>query len=181
MRKLLVMLPLLCGSIACAQRAPDTKTPTKEDLLITAAQLETILNNVPVSKETGKPGEVSSKLLDDGKSNVAFIRLNEADKPHVHDKFSEIYIIKEGSGTLETGGTMLGPFTSGGVHHQQAQAPRAPAPEVGGDKAGTAIEGGRFQEVKAGDVVFIPADIPHTWTKVEKPLIYFAIKVPRAD
>jgi hypothetical protein len=86
MRKLLAILPLLCGAVALAQRAPDPKTPTKEDLLITASQLESILKNVPVSPETGKSGEVSSKLLDDGKSNVAFIRLNEPDKPHVHDK-----------------------------------------------------------------------------------------------
>jgi mannose-6-phosphate isomerase-like protein (cupin superfamily) len=185
MRRILFIIPALIAVMAFAQAPPDPKAPTTEDLLITASQLETILKNAPVSKDTGKPGEVSSKLLDGGTFSVAFIRLNEPDKPHTHAQSSEVYVIKEGSGALETGGTMIGPFTSGGVHHQAsanaAQRPATPGKAVIGDRAGTAIDGGRTQTVNAGDVVFIPAGVPHTWTKVDQPMVYFDIKFPKAE
>jgi mannose-6-phosphate isomerase-like protein (cupin superfamily) len=187
-RQALLVIPALCGTLAFAQAPSDPKAPTTEDLLITVSQLETILKNVPASKDTGKPGEVSSKLLEGGIFSAAFIRLNEPDKPHTHAQSSELYIIKQGAGTLETGGTMIGPFTSGGVHHQNsANAGQSPRPaanipkDVAGDQAGTAIEGGRSQQVNAGDFIFIPAGVPHTWTKVDQPLVYFAIKFPKAE
>lgn len=181
----LFVVPALFGAMAFAQALPGPKAPTTEDLLITESQLETILKNVPVSKNTGKPGEVSSKLLDGGTFSVAFIRLNEPDKPHTHAQSSEVYVMREGSALLETGGTMIGPFTSGGVHHQgsanASHRPTATPKAVIGDQAGTAIEGGRTQTVNAGDVVFIPAGVPHTWTKVDQPMVYLDIKFPKAE
>lgn len=184
MRRTAFVIPVLLGAMAFAQAPADPKAPTTEDRLITASQLETILKNVPAA-DTGKPGEVSSKLLDGGIFSVAFIRLNEPDKPHTHAQSSEVYVIREGSGTLETGGTMIGPFTSGGVHHQAStnasQRPATAGKAVMGDRAGTAIEGGRTQSVNAGDVVFIPAGVAHTWTKVDQPMVYFDIKFPKAE
>lgn len=185
MRITIFVVPAFFGAMAFGQAPPDPRAPTTEDVLITGSQLETILKNVPVSKDTGKPGEVSSKLLDGGTFSVAFIRLNEPDKPHTHAQSSEVYVIREGSATLETGGTMIGPFTSGGVHHQgstsASQRPATTPKAVIGDQAGTAIEGGRTQAVNAGDVVFIPAGVPHTWTKVDRPMVYFDIKFPKAE
>jgi mannose-6-phosphate isomerase-like protein (cupin superfamily) len=176
---------VLLGAVAFAQAPARSNVPTNADTLVTAEQLQTILQNVPAAKDTGKPGDVSTQLFG-GVASCSFIRLSDPDLPHVHP-VSEIYVVQQGSGTLETGGTMIGPFTNGGVHHQagrnDGQGPNAQqaAQPVGPDHAGTAIEGGRTQEVKAGDVILVPAGVNHHWTKINQPLVYLDIKFPKSE
>jgi len=204
MRKSLVFVALLVAAVAFAQSRTTTKAPTDQDLLITSAQLDSILQNAPIAKDTGKPGSVSAQLFNGGGGpssfGTAFIRLDEPDKPHAHGDTNEVYIIKEGSGTLETGGTMIGPFTDGAVHRnvfvnsdggqpqagQQQSGQQQPgrgqfAPPSATNGGGTAIEGGRFQQVGPGDLIYIPATVPHTWTAIEKPVVYWDIKFPKTQ
>jgi hypothetical protein len=164
---------------ALAQTPQHPNVPTDADTLITAEQLQSILQDAPVSKETGKPGEVSTQLFG-SVASCSFIRLLAPDLPHVHP-VSEIYVMNEGAATLETGGTMIGPFINGGVHHQPAANGRQEAQTIGPDHGGTAILGGRTQEVKAGDVILIPAGVNHHWTRIKQPLVYLDIKFPKAE
>src|SRR5580700_10468697 len=116
MRYVIPTVAVLFGVMAFAQRTAQPNTPSDTTTLVTAEQLQAILQNAPISKDTGKPGSVSSGLF--GRvASCSFIRLDEPDLPHVHP-VSEIYVMQEGSATLETGGTLIGPFTNGGVHHQ---------------------------------------------------------------
>lgn len=186
MRPALLLGSALIGAFALAQ-APRPKTPPPTDLvLVPASHLESILQNAPPAKDSGKPGDVSSSVINAGNSTVSFIRLSEPDLPHVHP-VSEYYIMKAGSATLETGGTMIGPFTNGGVHHQAAAAggqsprPAATPEQIGPDHGGTALEGGHSQQVKAGDVLLIPAGLNHHWTKIDEPIVYLDIKFPKAE
>jgi|SRR5476649_644396 len=66
----------------------------------------------------------------------------------VHGDLVDLYIVQEGSATLETGGTILDPKPAG----------RA------GDLTGSGIRGGKSQVVKKGDVVFIPPGVAHRFT-----------------
>jgi hypothetical protein len=138
-----VAAAVLCPG-AFAQTQQRSNVPADTDTQISAQQLQAILHRAPVSKDTGKPGEVSTQLFPGGAS-CSFIRLTEPDLPHVHP-VSEIYVVQAGSGTLETGGTMIGPFTNGGVHHQAAangdQSPNAQraAEAIGPDHGGTALQ-----------------------------------------
>jgi mannose-6-phosphate isomerase-like protein (cupin superfamily) len=196
---------LLCGAVAFAQGPGGVKPPKNEDMQITGAQMQKILDKVPM--KDGKVATVSTRLFTDSTYSCSFIRVAEPDTPHTHGVWSEMYVIQDGAGTLLTGGTMKGPFTSGAVHHlsvvdqngksiasadEQAAAKAAASgkaakaaqdepPPPGEDAAGTSIEGGRAQQVKAGDVILIPAGVPHTWTKVDRPIVYFAIKFPKPE
>lgn len=202
MRNGLLISALLCGTVAFAQGPGGVKPPKNEDMDITGAQMHDILQKTPM--KDGKVASVSTRLFTDSTYSCSFIRVTEPDVPHTHGVWSEMYVIQDGSGTLVTGGTMKGPFTSGAVHHlfvvdangkqiasadEQAaaakgttvNAPTNDPPPPGVDAAGTSVVGGRAQQVKAGDVILIPAGLPHTWTKVDKPIVYLDIKFPKPE
>lgn len=178
MNRTILLLGTMFGSVALAQAPPRPKAPVDAVTIVDASQLQSILKQAPASK-SGKAGEVSMQLFPSGAS-CSFIRLTDPDPPHVHP-VSEIYVMQSGSGTLETGGTMLGPFTSGGVHHLGDTPAAATADAVGPDHGGSALQGGHSQVVRAGDVILVPAGVNHHWTKVDQPLVYLDIKFPKPD
>ncbi len=69
-------------------------------------------------------------------------------------KTTEIYQILTGSGTLVTGGTLVG-------QHRTGTSIR-----------GTAIEGGVSRHVGKGDVIIIPGYLPHWWSTLDSDLTY---------
>ena len=78
----------------------------------------------------------------------------------VHDHETDIFYVTDGEATLVTGGTMVGGKQTAAGQHR-----------------GTDIKGGQTQKLKKGDVVTIPAGIPH-WFKDVSPMIsYLTIKV----
>jgi mannose-6-phosphate isomerase-like protein (cupin superfamily) len=83
-----------------------------------------------------------------------------AGQVEVHDKETDVMYVVDGDATLVTGGTMVG---------GKATAP--------GQWRGTDIEGGRPQHLTKGDVVVIPAGIPHWFKQVPQSISYYVVKV----
>jgi mannose-6-phosphate isomerase-like protein (cupin superfamily) len=79
--------------------------------------------------------------------NEIYRKTGDTEGALIHKFTSEVYVIQAGSATLLSGGTLIGPVT--GAPDQQA---------------GKGIEGGTTQQVKAGDVVFIPAGVAHVFS-----------------
>jgi mannose-6-phosphate isomerase-like protein (cupin superfamily) len=182
------------ASAAMAQSAPN-KPPTDASLYVSASDLQNIMQAVPM--KDGKPGAFSKRLFADSTYSAAFIRLNEPDQPHAHGTWSEVFVVQQGAGVLETGGTITGVTGHDSATHKsifvdppKAQADAAQTPAIAaaparngtpGDLAGTAIEGGHQQAVKTGDVILVPAGVAHHWLKVDQPVVYLDIKFPKAD
>jgi mannose-6-phosphate isomerase-like protein (cupin superfamily) len=78
----------------------------------------------------------------------------------VHDKETDVFYIVDGEATLITGGRMLG---------GKVTAP--------GQWRGTSIEGGEAHHLVKGDVIVIPAGIPHWFKTVPHTISYFVVKV----
>jgi len=83
-----------------------------------------------------------------------------AGQVEVHDKETDILYIMDGEATFVTGGTMVGGKMS-----------------KAGQWLGTDITGGQTHHLTKGDVVTIPAGMPHWFKEVPKSVSYFVVKV----
>jgi quercetin dioxygenase-like cupin family protein len=78
----------------------------------------------------------------------------------VHEKETDILYIVDGEATFVTGGTIVG----GKVTRP-------------GQLVGTDIQGGQTHRLSKGDVITIPAGIPHWFKEVPRSVSYFVVKV----
>jgi mannose-6-phosphate isomerase-like protein (cupin superfamily) len=87
---------------------------------------------------------LTMRLVEGGKYNVNIRRLTSPERPLVHPKTADVWVVTEGSGTLVTGGELVAGTRS-----------------ANGDFSGGSIRGGVDRVIKTGDVVFIPAGLAH--------------------
>src|SRR5262249_19013048 len=78
----------------------------------------------------------------------------------VHDKETDTFYVLDGEATIVTGGTMVG----GKVSRPNQQL-------------GTSITGGETRHLAKGDVMVIPAGVPHWFKEVPKEINYYVVKV----
>ena len=79
----------------------------------------------------------------------------------LHEKMADLFVVQSGEGTLVVGGTVPGGKTT--------------AP---GEIRGPSIQGGEHKRLGPGDVVHIPANVPHqVLVAPGKQFTYFVMKV----
>jgi mannose-6-phosphate isomerase-like protein (cupin superfamily) len=88
------------------------------------------------------------RMLEGGRFNVNIRRITDAETALVHPNTADVWVVTEGSGTLTTGGKL--------------------------DKG--KIIGGESHPIKAGDVEFIPAGVPHGVSGVTGSITWLNIR-----
>jgi mannose-6-phosphate isomerase-like protein (cupin superfamily) len=78
----------------------------------------------------------------------------------IHTSDTDVFYILDGSATFVTGGTAV---------DQKTTAP--------GEIRAKSITGGTEHQLTKGDVIVIPHGIPHQFTQVSGPFLYFVVKV----
>ena len=95
-------------------------------------------------------------------SDSYMVHASRREKPgmaEVHTRDADIVHVLEGTATLVTGGTAV---------DQKV---------VGADEIrGTRIEGGETRHLAKGDVIIVPAGVPHQFTSVSQPFLYYVVK-----
>jgi mannose-6-phosphate isomerase-like protein (cupin superfamily) len=112
--------------------------------------------------------DLPMRVLDVGGENVgvAIVRRTRAEVNALrHDKITEIYVVREGSGTMVTGGSLVEP------------EPITESAAIGPGARGSRIDGGTSRRVVAGDVVVIPPGTPHMFTALDGTIVYVTIRV----
>jgi mannose-6-phosphate isomerase-like protein (cupin superfamily) len=79
-----------------------------------------------------------------------------------HRTEAEMFYVIDGSGTLVTGGKLVG---------ETQTNPN--------NSSGTAIEGGSPQAVAKGDFVIVPENTPHWFSKINGTLVLMSLHLPR--
>ncbi len=140
---------------------------------------------IPVSElEAYTKKALDEKLLDQqvrdidiGKSNIGIgmVHRGKLDKPNPdsvaeHDQISEVYHVLSGAATL-----VLGPDI---VNRQRRPATMRTVVEFNGPgNNGSEVRDGIAYEIKAGDVVVIPAGTGHWFTKIEDHIDYLMVRI----
>ncbi len=94
-----------------------------------------------------------------GNHSLLAIRRDADGEAEVHETQVDVIFVKAGEGTLVLGGTMVEPRTTGP-----------------GEIRGKSIKGGVNKKMVAGDVIHVPAKIPHQML-VPKSLTFEVVKV----
>lgn len=98
-------------------------------------------------------------IVTDPDFTVQVIRRTAAGQVEVHAKETDIFYVTEGAATVITGGTMIGGKTT--------------APN---QIRGTSIQGGETHHLAKGDVIVIPAGVPHWFKEVPQAVQYLTVK-----
>jgi len=90
---------------------------------------------------------------------------NRSGAGELHENYADLFYIVDGKATVVTGGELA---------DRKAAGP--------GEVRGTAVNGGSRQDVKAGDLVHIPAGMPHQMLLPEGSTItYFVVKIQEKE
>jgi uncharacterized protein GlcG (DUF336 family) len=99
-------------------------------------------------------------LLDSGAYKLDAGRRVEPGEVELHEHVVDVMHVVQGTATVVTGGALV--------------EPRGVAP---GEVRARGVEGGTAHELSEGDVLAIPGGVPHQFTRVSDPFLYFVVKV----
>jgi mannose-6-phosphate isomerase-like protein (cupin superfamily) len=101
-------------------------------------------------------------LADYGNHNARMTHRDKDGEVEIHADWTDVFVIETGSATLLIGGTPVKPHSTGP-----------------GETRAESVTGGDKHPVVPGDIVHIPAGIPHQFlVEKGKTVDYFALKVP---
>jgi mannose-6-phosphate isomerase-like protein (cupin superfamily) len=114
-----------------------------------------------------KHRSVGTPLLTSGDEQTEYIlvRRTTSSQPEVHARWDDVVLVRSGTGAIETGDSLVG------------STYRAP-----GERAGGKLTKSSQLIVRAGDIVRIPAAVPHAFIVAgTEPLEYMVIKQRRQE
>jgi mannose-6-phosphate isomerase-like protein (cupin superfamily) len=114
-----------------------------------------------LQQQAAEKGSASEKLEMYPHHYTMLAFRNRSGGGEVHQNYADVFFILDGRATLLTGGEVVEPKSTGP-----------------GETLGASVKGGSRQELKAGDVVHIPASMPHQMVLADGDTVtYFVIKV----
>ncbi len=113
------------------------------------------------ASKVGMAFDKGSVLFDMGERYM--VHASRREKPgmvEIHEDDADIVHVLDGAATLITGGKAIDLKVTGA-----------------GELRGASIEGGETRQLKKGDVIIIPAGVPHWFKEVSAPFLYYVVKV----
>jgi mannose-6-phosphate isomerase-like protein (cupin superfamily) len=157
MRRIVFGLVFAAFAVPCSAQTPLPATD------VTAAQMKAFIDKLPKDAISDSP----VRVVDVGGSRVGVFgvfrpKTMPGDAIAHETKTTEVYVILEGTGTLVTGGTILGTV-------------KQPSGRSSGPR-GERLEGGVSRHVSPGDVIVIPGRTPHWWSSLDTDIRYLIFR-----
>lgn len=119
--------------------------------------------DLALSRKVGPDHSARETLADFGDHRFRYIYRDADGFPEQHETIVDIVMAQSGECTLLLGGKMINPKASAGT----------------GESTGTGIDGGERHPIAAGDIVQIPAGVPHSFLVPKgKHFTYVLLKIP---
>jgi mannose-6-phosphate isomerase-like protein (cupin superfamily) len=175
MKRLVIIAAMIIVSVATASAQEREYTPTCNmcpGTYIPQTEIQAYVNRAIANQLTDQ----GIRQVDIGKTNVgvAVVYRGKLDNPNAnvaeHDLVSEVYHVIDGSATL-----VLGPDLVGKQRRPSTETTVRLLNGPGNDAR--AIRNGVAYQLKAGDVVIIPAGTGHQFTKIDDHITYLMIRV----
>jgi hypothetical protein len=146
------MLGTLCALVALAQQGaeaprPKNPAPTTAALHLSAAQVNA------VAEELASTKKLTHQFFAEKTYNMEVRRLVGPQPILRHATKSDFMVIRDGEGTFMTGGELVNPQPGGGGDP--------------GDMHADSTRGGVSRVLKPGDVMFVPAGVPHGFVETK--------------
>lgn len=146
--------------------------PPTDSVAIDVSEVQRVLSTI-----TAPQGDQQIRVVDMGRYNLAVGVLHRGkttDTPGTpvnglaHAQVTETYVIISGEGTLVTGGVIGSP--------RSFPADNEVVTTLAGPSTTGPIQNGTRRRVKTGDVIIIPAGVPHGWTEVPDHVDYLSVR-----
>jgi uncharacterized RmlC-like cupin family protein len=146
MRKFLFLLPCLAVTpLLCAQATPPSPFTAHS-----AAQLNQIEARLKLQAAASPTGDATQTLEDQGSNWIVLVVRAHTGEAEFHRDWSDEILVRSGTMTVFYGGTMS---------EEHAFGSRV------GEFHSATMDGGTAQVLHAGDLMHIPASVPH-WVKI---------------
>lgn len=133
----------------------DAPAPTDKAVSWTMAEMRAVGQELAASKET------THRFFGEKTYNMEVRRLVGPQPILQHGKKSDFMVIQDGEGTFMSGGELVN---------------AKPGGEDSGDMRGESIHGGVSRVLKAGDVMFVPAGIPHGFVETKDHVTFVMVR-----
>jgi len=149
--------------VAFAQQTGQQRTPQPERTFTNASEVDAMIAK---AKNERKPDQANftQQLLKLSPYTVNLeYRVEGLDTPpSLHEAESEMIYVVDGAAMLTQGGKILDERRSNATN-----------------LTGSSIQGGSGRRIAKGDYVFVPANVPHAFTKTEGRLVIMSIHLPK--
>ena len=152
-----------------------TSEPSTEAALLTASTISQAIKAMPAKAALDQP----LRTVDGGTANVGIFIVHRPQEPDqgctiehdtlVNDRTTSIFLVLDGAGTLVTGGKLTKPTP--------LSSDDPDLKLVGSGSRGKGIQNGQSRRIRKGDVVIIPAGVPHGFSAIEKSITYEVVRV----
>ena len=160
--RLLTFALMLVTALAVAQQpAKQAKQPPANKTYVSASDVTAMMAKAKNERKQDQANFSQALLqLAPYSANMEY-RSAVPQAAAVHEKEAELFYVIDGSGTLVTGGKLVGETRNGD------------------NLTGTAIDGGDTQAVAKGDFFIVPENTPHWFSKINGTLVLMSLHVPR--
>jgi len=151
----------LCGIVVFYQRAEaqaarhDPPAPTDKSASWSMAEMKEVGQELAANKQT------THRFFGEKGYNLEVRRLVGKQPILQHGQKSDLMVIQDGEGTFLSGGELVN---------------GKPGGEDQGDMRGESAKGGVTKVLKAGDVMFVPAGIPHGFIETKDHVTFVMVR-----